>query len=161
MIFENDSPIDSKLLSVVKKIKEHTPEKIKVGLDLKDNIWVVTMPENWMTDGLVKISYYQFHKNPYRVWWEMENEERKEILTSVDLKSVSQVINSLLLLRYKNRGIQSDVVSWLAKEALSKSLSEAIKRIAKETDFVLTMEEMKILGIEDQRGRITGRKFGL
>jgi len=151
----------TKLLSVVERIKDHTKENLKVSLDLKESIWIITMPENWMSAGLVKISYYKFHKSPYRVWWEIENDEKKEILSSVDLKNVSQVINSLLLIRYKNQGVQSGVLSWLAKEALSKSLSEAIKRIAKETDFVITMEEMKILGIEEQRGRIIGRKFGL
>jgi hypothetical protein len=161
MIFENESAIDSHLVSLAKKLKANNLENFSVGLDLKDNIWVITLPSDWLNSGLAKVTYYKFHKNPYRVWWEVEHEEGKEILMTADLKNVSQVINSLLLLRYKNQGVQSDVVAWLAKEALTKSLGEAVKRIAKETPFVLTMEEMKILGIEEQRGRITGRKFGL
>lgn len=161
MIFENESAIDSNLVSLAKKLKSYNLDNFSVGLDLKDNIWVITMPQDWLSSGVVKITYYKFHKNPYRIWWEVEHEEGKEILMSADLKNVSQVINSLLLLRYKNQGVQSEVVTWLAKESLTKSLKEAVKRIAKETDFVLSMEEIKLLGIEEQRGRITGKKFGL
>ena len=161
MIFNNESAIDANLVSLAKKLKSYNLDNFSVGLDLKDNIWVITMPQNWVNSGLVKITYYKFHKNPYRIWWEVDDEEGKEILMTADLKNVSQVINSLLLLRYKNQGVQSDVVAWLAKESLTKSLKEAVKRIAKETDFVLSTEEIKLLGIEEHRGRITGKKFGL
>jgi hypothetical protein len=161
MIFDNESAIDSNLVSLAKKLKSHNLDNFSVGLDLKENIWIITMPQDWVNSGLVKITYYKFHKSPYRIWWEVEDEEEREILMEASVKNVSQVINSLLLLRYKNQGVQSDVVAWLAKESLTKSLKEAVKRIAKETPFILTMEEIRILGIEEQRGRITGKKFGL
>ena len=160
MIFQNESAIDSQLVSLSKKLKSSNLD-FSIALDLKENIWIVTMHENWLNDGLAKVTYRKFHKNPFRIWWEIQKEDEKEILMTTELRNISQVVDSLFLLRYKNLGVQLEVVAWLAKEAIRNSLSNAIQRIAKETSFNLSLEEMKILGIEEQRGRITGRKFGL
>jgi hypothetical protein len=58
-------------------------------------------------------------------------------------------------------GIPQEVIDFLAKFCNKIGMENAIKQIGKNTDLILTLDQMKILGIEDERGRITGRKFGI
>ncbi len=88
-------------------------------------------------------------------------EDDDNVIFDSEVADISQVINSLLLLKYSNQGIPQDVLDYLANCCNKIGMEKAIKSIGKETKLILTLEQMKILGIEEDRGRITGRKFGL
>jgi hypothetical protein len=167
MIFDNETPIDKHLLFLVQELKKLTREN--PAIKITENNWVLTMPKSWLQAGELCVSYYRFHKHPFRVWWSLSPEEitisMKEdddnVIFDSEVADISQVINSLLLLKYSNQGIPQDVLDYLANCCNKIGMEKAIKSIGKETKLILTLEQMKILGIEEDRGRITGRKFGL
>jgi hypothetical protein len=161
MIFDNETPIDKHLLYLVQELKKLTRENPEIKIT--ENNWVLTMPKSWLQAGNICVSYYRFHKHPFRVWWSLPEVTLSDpdIIFDTEVSDVSHVINSLLLLKYSNQGIPQDVIDYLAKFCNKIGMEKAIKSIAKETNLILTLDQMKILGIEDERGRITGRKFGI
>lgn len=166
-MFDNDTPIDNNLLVLVKELKKYLSENPKIKIT--ENNWIITMPFSWLNTGELSVSYYRFHKKPFRVWWRIcgidpildDSAPQETIIFDTSLSTVSQVIKSLLLLWYTNNGIPQEVIDYLAVKTKQMSMENAIKTIGKETQLVLTLEQMKILGIEEERGRISGRKFGL
>lgn len=175
MIFDNDTPLDSNLIKLARELKKLTNDSPVVKIT--ENNWILSVPASWMKIGTINVSFYKLHKKPFRVWWdvtvqELQDDENRELYShfvssfetpvfDTDFSDVSHVINSLLLLKYINEGIPSEVVDYLAKKSMQTGMELAIKSIGKETSLILSIEHMKILGIEEQRGRITGRKFGL
>lgn len=170
-MFDNDTPLDHNLLVLVKELKNYIKEN--PSIKITENNWIITMPFSWLNAGELSVSYYRFHKKPFRVWWrlsvtpliekkeEHELREDENIIFDTNLTNVSQVIKSLLLLWYTNNGIPQDVIDYLAVKSRSSTMQDAIKSIGKESQLILTLDQMKILGIEEERGRISGRKFGL
>lgn len=170
-MFDNDTPIDNNLLILVKELKKYIKEN--PSIKITENNWIITMPFSWLNAGELSVSYYRFHKKPFRVWWRLsvapvtekikdhDPNEDDNVIFDTNLTNVSQVIKSLLLLWYTNNGIPQDVIDYLAVKTRNSSMEDAIKSIGKETQLILTIDQMKILGIEEERGRISGRKFGL
>ena len=171
-MFENDSSIDKNLLELIEKLKRHTKENPTIQIIPEKKSWILIVPSTWSLPGMLRITYNKFNKKPFLVWWTVASSDllmddlycnivkEKEIFRS-EFYTASQTVDCLLLLRYKNQGIPSDVIEFLMRQTLRMSLAEAIKTIGKESKFTLTMKQMSILGIEEQRGRITGRKFGI
>ena len=163
MIFDNETPIDNNLLYLVEHLMRIT--KDKPVIKITENNWVLIMPYSWVHTGELCISYYKFHKKPFRIWWKLNADDITDlegnIVFETSVETISQAINSLLLLKYSNLGIPQDVIDHLANYCNKIGMEKAIKAIGKHTELVLTLEQMKILGIEDERGRITGRKFGI
>jgi hypothetical protein len=137
--------------------------KEKPVIKITENNWVITMPYSWVHAGELCVSYYRFHKKPFRIWWSIHDIDivGENVIFETSVETVSQTINSLLLLKYSNMGIPQEVIDFLAKFCNKIGMENAIKQIGKNTDLILTLDQMKILGIEDERGRITGRKFGI
>ena len=168
MIFENESLIDDNLLELVKKIKYHAKENPTIKFLHEQQTWIVTIPEKWISSG-INVTWNHINKRPFRVWWEAwgvdtesENSEpQRNILMDVEVSTVKDVIDALLLLRYSQLGIPKEVLDYLANKMKITSLESALKGIGKETDVFLTIEQMQILNITEQRGTISGKKFGL
>jgi hypothetical protein len=166
-MFDNDTPIDNNLLVLVKELKKYVKEN--PSIKITENNWIITMPFSWLNTGELSVSYYRFHRKPFRVWWRIcgvdpiseDSMMQETVIFDTNLSTVSQVIKSLLLLWYTNNGIPQEVIDYLAVKTKNMTIESAIKTIGKETQLVLTIEQMKILGIEEERGRISGRKFGL
>jgi hypothetical protein len=161
MIFENESSIDKNLLSLVKEIKKHAKENPTIKLMSDPPTWIVTIPENWITKG-INITWNHLNKKPYRVWWEEYDEDgERKIIMDVELLSINKVIDTLLLIRYVYLGIPDEVISYLADKLQKVGMETALQTVGKETDIFLTMDQMNILNIANQRGIIVGKKFGL
>ena len=158
-MFDNETPLDENLLQLVFEIKKMTGEAPTVKIT--KNHWILTVSSSWVDLGEVCVSYYRFHKDPFRLWWNVTIIDRIDNVFDTELESISQVSNSLLLVKYLDKGIPQEVITYLISKSKIVGMEKAIKSIGKETSFILTLEQMKILGIEEDRGRITGRKFGL
>lgn len=158
-MFNNETPLDENLLQLVFEIKKMTGEAPTVKIT-KDH-WILTVSSSWVDLGEVCVSYYRFHKNPFRLWWNVTIFDRIDNVFDTELETVSQVSNSLLLVKYLDKGIPQEVIIYLISKSKIVGMEKAVKSIGKETSFILSLEQMKILGIEEDKGRITGRKFGL
>ena len=180
MIFKNSDPIDSNLINLVAKLKKLSEENPDIKI-AKDH-WVLSVKEPWVSIGTINISYYRLHARPYRLWWAIEKDCLQEVRDSTisignfkDLSSTKDciivydtdlilsddVITTLMLLKLINLGIPSDIIDYLSEKCWTIGLDKAIQSIATETDLTLSLEHMKVLGIEKDRGRISGRKFGI
>lgn len=168
MIFENESLIDDNLLELVKKIKYHAKENPTIKFLREQHSWIVTIPEKWISSG-INVTWNHINKRPFRVWWEVWSVDPAEdsgkiernVLMDVEVSTVKDVIDALLILRYSHLGIPKEILDYLANKMKVTTLESALKLIGKETDTFLTIEQMKTLGITEQRGTISGKKFGL
>ena len=168
MIFENESAIDRNLLKLVKLIKKHSNENPVIRLLPEKNSWVVTVPEKWISSG-INITWNHINKKPFRVWWEVwttdsskeSNITQRDVILDMEMSNTKSVIDALLMLRYSHLGIPKEVISFLLAKMKTASLEVALKSIGKETDILLTIEQIEILGITEQKGRIIGKKFGI
>jgi len=159
MFEESETPINEKLILLVKYLKGYTEENPVIKLSEKN--WIVVMPECWCTEGTVMITYNRFNARPFRVVWKIKGLFSDQVMYDTMLMSVSQAVNSVLLLKYSSLGIPENVIKHLAKISMKMTWEDSLKTVPDEEGLVLTLEQMKMLGLEKYKGKITGKKFGL
>jgi hypothetical protein len=154
MIFDTDQPIDDTLLDLVKRMKLLIKENPKVQWVKDRDTWVLTT-DHWVSEP-VSISYHWIDKNKFEVF--TEGHVFGSFRTSKD------AVDSLALLGFMEKGVSNEIVKFLANKARNPyvSMQEAVNSIMKETEIIVTTEEMHVLGIETkQRGTVLGRQFGI
>ena len=151
-MFENDSSIDENLLELIEKLKRHTKENPTIQIIPEKKSWILIVPSTWSLPGMLRITYNKFNKKPFLVWWTVASSDllmddlycnivKEEEIFRSEFYTASQTVDCLLLLRYKNQGIPSDVIEFLMRQTLRMSLAEAI------LEYTL-LETMNTLNLE-------------
>jgi hypothetical protein len=154
VIFKHDDPIDNNILNLARRFRALIQETPSAVWSKERDLWILGS-ENYLSHP-VFISYHWIDKNKYEAFTEGHG--------FGSFETAKEAVDAVNLLKFMEEGISNEVIQFLASKVKNPdvTIQEAVNLITKETNEVITVSQMKIMGIDQkQLGAVVGKKFGV
>lgn len=125
-----------------------------------EDTWCLYIHPSWMGESGIYVYYDENNRHRFTLYDTTET----EVQILEEAHTVWKMSMLIHMRRLRNLGISEDVFSFLHKvviENRAMKIEDAKELLLRETDFIISDSDVRILGIENRKGNIIGRRIGI